>query len=200
MSDVLTFERPPLAPIEFRTAETLDVRFPDRTIELVAVPYDEECVAEHRGRLIIETIAPGAFDGVERRANRVKVNRDHDRERSVGRAVALHPTRPEGLVSELRIARTPLGDETLELAADGVLDASVGFAVFPGHDEWSEDRSRRRCTKCWLSHIAMVAEPAYESANILAVRHVTATPPDSDTPNLDAIRLAQLTERFVHGR
>ena len=66
--DVLAFERPPLAPIEFRTAETLDVRFPDRTIELVAVPYDEECVVEHRGRLIIETIAPGAFDGVERRA------------------------------------------------------------------------------------------------------------------------------------
>jgi len=33
--------------------------------------------------------------------------------RTVGRALAFHPREPEGLVAELQIARTELGDETL---------------------------------------------------------------------------------------
>jgi HK97 family phage prohead protease len=198
MTDVveLDAERPP-QPIEYRFAETRDVRFADRVIEIIAVPYDEEAAVEYRGKMVVETIAPGAFDGVERRANRVKVNRDHERERPVGRAVALHPGRAEGLVAELRIAQTPLGDETLELAADGVLDASVGFAPFPGHQQWSDNQRRRRITKAWLGHIAMVSEPAYDGARVLAVRSAELEVPAVvvPTPNLDQVLLWQMLDR-----
>ena len=203
MTDAAVVELPPPAPLEFRYAETLDVRFPDRTIEVVAVPYDEETVVDHRGRPVIETIAPGSFDGIERRANRVKVNRDHDRNRTVGRAIAFHTGRSEGLVAELRIGRGALGDETLEYAADGILDASIGFAPFPGHEHWAENRQRRRITKAWLGHIAMVPEPAYDGAQVLAVRHLVsdvavAAHPSATvaTPNLDRLRDILLEEKY----
>ena len=104
------------------------------------------------------------------RAARIHVNRDHNRERACGRTLTLYPDRDEGLVAHLRMSPTPLGDETLALAADGVLHASVGFKPLPGGEKWSRDRRQVRLTKCWLSHIALVPEPAYEGAAVLAVR------------------------------
>jgi HK97 family phage prohead protease len=153
------------------------------------MPYTVDAYAVVRGRGVVESCAPGAFDGCERRANRVKVNRDHDLARTVGRAVSLHPSRAEGLVAELRIARTALGDETLALAADESLEASVGFAVIPGGEQWLEQRSRRRLTRCFLDHIAMVPEGAYEG-RVLQVRRVVdrdESAPRAVTPNLDEV-------------
>ena len=179
----------PQAPIEFRMSTELAVDYAERTIELVAMPYNVDAVALVRGRSVVESCAPGAFDGCERRANRVKVNRDHDLTRTVGRAVSLHPSRSEGLVAELRIARTALGDETLALAADESLEASVGFAVIPGGEQWLEMRSRRRLTRCFLDHIAMVPEGAYEG-RVLQVRtadRLDEPAPRVVTPNLDEV-------------
>ena len=42
--------------------------------------------------MVRESVAPGAFDGIEARPNRVKANRDHKLERTVGKAVAFYPT------------------------------------------------------------------------------------------------------------
>jgi HK97 family phage prohead protease len=186
----------PRAPLEFRLASAgvLDVRFAERIIETVVMPYDiDTSVLLNSGRWITESVAPGSFEGVERRANRIKVNRDHDIGRTVGRVVALHPSRSEGLVGELRIGRSALGDETLEYASDGILDCSAGFAPFPGGEQWLEQRSRRRITKAYLGHVALVPEPAYESANVLAVRSSSSSSTSSTaepvpTPNLDQIR------------
>lgn len=190
-------QQQPKAPLEFRRAPDLNVRYADRIIELVAVPYDSETAVMHQGRMVVESIAAGSFDGVERRANRVKVNRDHDITRTCGRAVALYPSRTEGLVAELKIGRSPLGDETLEYAADGILDASVGFAPFPGHEHWLDNRSRRRITRAFLGHIAMVPDPAYQGAQVLAVRSADVAPVAmASTPNLDTVRLWQLQDRF----
>lgn len=187
-------------PLEFRSVEQLDVRFPDRIIEMVAVPYEMPTAIVRRGELITETVARGAFAGVDGRANRVKVNREHDLSRTVGRAAALHPSREVGLVAELRIARTPLGDETLELCACGALDASVGFAPMPGGEQWTDSRQHRRITSAWLGHIALVPDPAYDSANVIDVRMLGNTARDtllrpdeiapqplseSETPRLD---------------
>jgi HK97 family phage prohead protease len=171
-----------------RTAQLVDVSFPERTIELVVMPYESPTMVEYAGRLCSETICRGAFDGIERRANRVRVNRDHNLERTVGRAVALYPSRDEGLVAEIRIAKTELGEETLQLAADGCLDASAGFRPMDGGLEW-DDRNAYRITKGWLGHIAMTPDPAYEGAKVLAVRTAsrTAAAP-SGTPNLDQVR------------
>jgi HK97 family phage prohead protease len=171
LDELEIIERHP--PLEMRSAQVLDVRHPDRTIELIAAPYDEEVPVLRRGEWITETIARGAFDGVELRANRVKVNRDHDVSRTIGRAVALHPNRDEGLVAELRISRTPEGDEALELASDRVLDASIAFAPMRDGESYSEHRTKRRITRAFLGHIALVPDPAYEGAQVLDVRSMS---------------------------
>lgn len=184
---------PPRAPVEFRRAGEFEVDFAQRTITLLAVPWDRDGHIEfppRSGRGAIETVAPGAFDGVERRANRVKVNRDHDEHRTIGRAVALHPSRTEGLVAELRISKTPLGDESLALADDRVLEPSVGMAIAPSWQQWDAARARRRVHKAFLEHIALVPEGAYgeSGAQVLDVRETRPAPVEwVATPNIDAV-------------
>jgi HK97 family phage prohead protease len=200
--DAATSEAP-AGELRFRQAKQLAVSFPERMIELVVMPYEEETVVEHptrKGTMIREIIARGAFDGVQRRAGRIKVNRDHDVSKVVGRTVALHPSREEGLVAEVKISNTPLGDETLTLADDEVLDASAGYLPMPGGEKWLT-RSSVRIVKGWLGHIAMVPEPAYEGSRVLAVRAAVASAAEGQqaqlpTPNLDQVRAWLLEEQF----
>lgn len=186
----------PLGEVEYRTARQIGVDYPNRTIELVVMPYDQEALVPWQGRMVTETFARGAFDGIERRANRVKVNRDHDVTRTVGKAVAFHPSREEGLVAEIRIARTELGEETLALADDEILDASAGFLPMPGGERWPA-RDQRRIERAWLAHIAMTPEPAYQGARVLAVRSQTSEPSGRVlTPNLDRVRALLLADEY----
>jgi HK97 family phage prohead protease len=190
--------------LEYRAATVADVNFPKRTIELIVMPYESPTQVGHRGRMITEVVSRGAYDGVERRTSRIRVNRDHDLRRVVGRASALHPSRQEGLVAELRIANTPLGDETLALAEEEILDASAGFALL--HDETTgkikdgaevwETQTRRRLNHLWLDHIAMTPDPAYEDARVLSVRNAEHTAAEG-TPNLDSLKLAELEELYA---
>jgi HK97 family phage prohead protease len=169
-------------------------------VTILAVPYDVDTPIYRHGEWITESVSPGAFAGVEHRARQVKVNRGHDIERSCGVARALHPDDPRGLVADLRISETPLGDETLALVADGVLDASVGFAPMgPAGEVWSEHRQRRRVVKGYLGHIALVPNPAYDTTHVIDVRAAAAPTtasmslPGSDTPRLNEV-LARLAE------
>jgi HK97 family phage prohead protease len=187
-------EAAPRAPVEWRAAvEVSGVDFADRIIEVVVVPYDEETTVEYppgSGRAIIESVNRGAFDGLGKRPGRVTANRDHDVRRVVGIAKAIHTDRSNGLVGEVKISRTPLGDETLQLADDGVLGASVGMAVKPSDQIWSEGRSRRRIARAFLDHIALVPNPAYQGAEVLAVRSQLSPPPfelPPATPYLDEV-------------
>lgn len=169
-----------------RDAQLVGVSFPKRLIELIVMPYETEATVPYQGRQVTETIARGAFDGIERRANRIRVNRDHQLERTIGRAIAFHPSRDEGLVAQVKIAKTDLGDETLTLADDGILDASAAFAPMAPL-QW-EGRSKYRVAKAWLGHIAMTPDPAYEDARVLSVRGAVLTPAGPGTPNLDEVR------------
>jgi phage head maturation protease len=86
----------------------------------------------------------------------------------------------EGLVGEVKIAKTVIGDETLELCADGCLSASAGFALMHenglsgpikrGAEIWENNRTVRRLKELWLDHVAFVPNPAYEAANVIDVR------------------------------
>jgi len=188
--------------IEHRSAQLAEVNFAKRLIELIVVPYERAAEIVLRGRLVTEVVSRGAFDGIERRSSQIRANRDHQRERTVGRAVALHPSRREGLVAEVKISRTPLGEETLVLADDGVLDASAGFGLLrengrvkAGAEVW-ETRDRRRLNHLFLDHIALVPDPAYEDAKVLAVRAASAAAATVDaaastTPNLAALQLLE---------
>jgi HK97 family phage prohead protease len=191
----LTEDIAPAGAVEERRSvgSVAEVQFPERIITLVAMPYDAETSrADGRFR---ESFAPGAFAGIEHRNGRIRVNREHMLHAPVGRVTRWVSDRPDALVAELRVSKTPLGDETLELAADGVLDASVGFMPFPGGEVWTENRSKRRITKAWLHHLALTADPAYEGANVLEVRSTTTEKVSSSaTPARDEM-MALLRER-----
>jgi phage head maturation protease len=185
----------PAGQLWVREAQLVDVSFPERTIELIVLPYEKPALVPWERRMVKETIARGAFDGIERRANRIRVNRDHELQRTVGRAFAIHPSREEGLVADVRIAKTELGDETLELAADGCLDASAGFLPMAGGLKWLT-RSAYVITKGWLGHIALTPEPAHDT-RVLAVRAAAAGDEQpSATPNLDEWRALIAEDRL----
>lgn len=192
-------------PVEYRAAQVASVSYPKRTIELVVMPYEQEATVVHQGRLVTEICSRGAWDGVQRKGGKIRVNRDHDITRTCGRAVAFHPSRQEGLVAEIRVSSTLLGDETLALADDDVLDASAGFAllldnetgrVYEDAEVW-ETPSRRRLNKLWLGHIALTPDPAYTEARVLAVRTADAELPVPRTPNIDQVRLWQREDAIV---
>lgn len=189
----MTDEETPRAPIEFRDSAVAGVNFAQRIIEVVVMPYDETAIVEYRGELWNETHLRGAYDGIEKRPGRVRGNRDHDDKRLVGKAVKFFPSRAEGLVANVRISQTPLGDETLALANDDVLGVSAGFAARGRDQEFDRRTMTRRIRKAFLDHIAFVPSPAYRGAGVLAVRsgvQVPASPelPMLQTPGLDELR------------
>ena len=81
-------------------------------------------------------------------------------------------------MASVRIARTDLGDETLVLADDDCLGASVGFAVTAKGQELNRANRSRRIKTAHLDHLAFVPDPAYVGAGVLSVRAglLTATP------------------------
>lgn len=185
--------------LRFRSGAQLGVSFPKRLIELVVSPYEEPALVEMKGRMVSETIARGAYDGIQRRSGKVRANRDHEVGRPCGVVSAFHPSREEGLVAEVRISKTPLGDETLELCDDGVLGVSAGYRPHddPGSEQW-QGRSRVRIQKAYLGHVAFTAEPAYEGARVLSVRTADELVEGEriETPNLDVVHGWLLSDQY----
>ena len=181
-------------PIEIRSATVAAVDYPDRTVSLVAAPFDEWAAVEYRGRIIEECIARGAFGAVQNRARKFTVNLEHDPDRWVGTVTDLDPEDPRGLVAAVKMRRCADGDQALNDAADGLLGASIGMAVAPRDETFTD--GRRLVRKAFLDHIALTATPAYVGAEVLEVRNAPPTivpPVESPTPNLDRI-LAQRRE------
>lgn len=184
--------------VEVRAAASVEVRFADRMIDLIAVPYEQPTKVLYRDRMIDETVARGAFEGVQMRAHEFKVNRAHDLERPIGWVRKFKPRDDRGLVAEIGpIRNTRDGDDALELAADGLLGASIGFAVLHPEDEtWTVDRRSRTINRAWLDHIALTGNPAYPGAKVLAVRAGDERPAPVATPNLDQVLAELLAERY----
>jgi HK97 family phage prohead protease len=186
-----------MSEIEYRdSAKVVGVSFPKRTIELVVMPYNEPTEIEHRGRIVKESVAPGAFDGIERRPNRVRVNyqhQDHELRHLLGRASAFYPARPEGLVATVNIRKGEHGNDALEAADAGDLGASAGFGVMPGGETWP-DHETRRLTRLFLDHIALTPTPAYRGAEVIAVRKAQQDP--VGRPNLEIVRARELERLY----
>lgn len=187
----MTDPTPVRAPLEYREASVISINFDQRVVEMVAAPYDEEAVVEWRGELWHESFMRGAWDGIEKHAGRIRINRNHDKTKTVGKVINFYPSRDEGLVVEARIAPTDKGEDTLILASEDMLSASAGFSV-RGSDQILE-RPFRRIRRAFMDHIAFVESPAYQSARVLSVRGdeepvlATALPPIPATPNLDEV-------------
>ena len=119
------------------------------------------------------------------------MNRDHDGRRTVGKVASFYPSRDEGLVAAVRIANTPLGDETLALADEDCLGASVGFAVRGSDQELDRTTRQRRIKRAFMDHLSFVPDPAYAGAGVLSVRGVTQQASDLKplvTPEMDEFK------------
>jgi HK97 family phage prohead protease len=165
----------PAGPLEFRSAQTMDVSLADRVIHVVAVPYGETATVPYQGRWIEESISNLAFLDVDKQENRsrIRATREHRPELLFGRVVTVDPLRPDGLHAEIKASRTALGTETLQLSHDGLLDASIAFRIPTGGERW-EGRDRRRVVRALLHEVSMVAEPAYKGARVVSVRDANA--------------------------
>lgn len=182
--------RPP-GPVEWRSAVVADVNRRERIVEVIAVPYNEETLVEYppgSGKTIMESVLPGAFEGIDTRSHRITVNREHDYGKTIGIARNLYPSREEGLVAELRISPGPSGDDALGLAEDGAIGASVGMMVRKAPTDQRVVGNRRHIIRAFLDHIALVAIPAYGGAQVLSVRDALAPREPVLTPHLDEVQ------------
>lgn len=166
-----------------RAAAIDDVAFGKREITLIAVPYNQETdVFDWGGEATKEKFLPGSFNGIESRTKSVTLNRDHERARVIGVATAFDTKSERGLISTWKVSNTDLGTESLQLAADGVLRASIAFTA-RSQDVAVKD-GVRSIYRAFLIHTALTPEPAYAGAEVIDVR--TGEPiADSPTPNLD---------------
>lgn len=194
MTDALMdgVERAPLAPIEHRYAgvKVGDVDFAQRLITVVAVPYGQPAQVEYRSEIWNELFERGAFDAIVAAPHRVRANRDHNKTRTIGKVVKFWPEREEGLVAEVRVAKTPLGDETLALADEDMLSASVGFGVRPSDQILERRTMTRRIKSAYLDHLSFVESPAYEGAQVISVRDTTG----GEAAKLEPIRTPLLDQ------
>jgi HK97 family phage prohead protease len=182
-----------------RSSTIADVDTKLRLVDLIAVPYDEETDVIWRGEDWRESFDRSAFTGIEDHAGRVRVNREHVKGDTVGKVVSLTPGDPVGLRTVVKVAKSARGDDTLALAEEDMIGASVGYRVRQPSDVQFNRRTRvRRVMRAFLDHLAMVESPAYAGAQVLAVRDgdtpVEVTSPLQATPMLDAILDDELFE------
>jgi phage head maturation protease len=169
-----------------------DVNFKDRVIEVIAVPWDEEAEVVWRGEPWKELFERTALNEASREKVRIPVNRQHNRSDTVGRIVGLNPLgHQRGALASVKVARTERGDETLQLASEGMLGASVGYFIRKKSDVLILRRSMtRRVQRAFLDHLSMVEDPAYKGAETVAVHdlwtpHPAAGEQPLRTPVLD---------------
>lgn len=154
------------------SAPVLDVNQRQRIVTVVAVPWLQRARVPFRGEIWAEVFERGAFSAADLMLDphRVRVNREHNPSLAVGKAVHFDTSDPRGLIADLQLSRTTLGDETLALAEDQALSASIGFGVLPGGEARDRYTKTRKITQAVLDHIALVQAPAYVGAAVLAVR------------------------------
>lgn len=167
--------------MEHRDAgEVQRVTASERLIDVIAVPWEQPTEIRWQGETWTETFQRGAFDGQQAD---VRVNREHERGRTVGKIIEVDPSHSDGLWVRVKVAKTQLGDETLALAEEDMISASVGFTVPRMGDMRIDRRNKtRRVLRASLDHLSLVEAPAFVGAKVLAVRG------RSDTPHLDAVR------------
>lgn len=177
--------------VEWRAGETTDVKFPERTVTVLAVPYERPTdLVVYQGRQYVESFARGAFSGIEDRPRQVAVNREHVKGTTVGK-VARFADSADGLIAEIRVAQTPAGDEVLTLVDERMLWPSVGFYIKRPSDQELNNRSTpptRWIKRAFIEHLSLVEAPAYADVDIVAVRAEETVDPVSspiETPMLD---------------
>src|SRR5215208_6475857 len=134
-------------------AAVLDVDPDSRIITCIAAPYGQTALVPFRGTTWREQFEPGAFDGAD--ASKIRVCREHRRHDTVGRVVKFDFGDARGLLADIRIAATSRGTDTLQLAREGCLSASVAFGVRAGGEILDQRNKTRYITKAFLDHVGL---------------------------------------------
>lgn len=138
----------------------------ERIVSGIAVPWDRPTRIDSS---LTESFARGAFARQMRDPLRIPFARDHLPHGGalIGRVTMLRDD-TAGLYAEARISPTPAGDETIALIRDGALDSlSIGFRADQNRQLPGGVMQRLRAT---LSELAVVLQPAYAGAKVLALR------------------------------
>ena len=130
----------------------------ERTVIGRAVPYDQPTdVGGYK-----ESFVRGAFGAIKKNLPLL-----YQHNEPVGKITATRDA-DDGLHISARLSETPRGEEVLTLLRDGVLDSfSIGFQ--PKQSKRSEDGTTVR-TGAVLREVSVVTFPAYEGAQVAAVR------------------------------
>ena len=143
---------------------------------------------------VTESFERGAFaKTLQERGDRIPLYQQHESRTTlpVGTSVSWQNT-DDGLIADFRMARTERAREVLELAEDGMVSGlSVGFVPIRNRSEMRGDRQHVVRVEARLDHVGFVAQPAYDDARVLAVRHFD---PDDDQT---APRLARWRGTFL---
>lgn len=143
----------------------------ERRIDAIAVPYNQFATVSDGTEVMFK---PGSLpeDGKNPR-----VFMYHDSKMVVGSVVERVSTE-DAMLASMKISRTTLGDEALVLAADGVMDVSVGVNIL----EYTEDKQGRMIVTAaeWLE-LSLVPIPAFAGATITDVAASAETPDTPDT-------------------
>lgn len=142
----------------------------ERRIDAIAVPWNVFATVSDGTEVMFK---PGSLP-VEGKAPRVFMY--HDSSQPVG-IVAERVSTDEAMLASMKISRTAAGDDALVLAADGVMDVSVG--VNPTEFSY-DDMGRMIVTAADWMELSLVPIPAFAGATITQVAASAETEPDTE--------------------
>ena len=143
----------------------------ERRIDAIAVPYNVFATVSGGQQVLFK---PGSLP-VDGKNPRVFMY--HDSTKVVGSVVERVDT-PDAMLASMKISRTALGDEALVLAADGVMDVSVGVNILQA----TEDKQGRLIvTEAEWQELSLVPIPAFAGATITDVAAQADTDPDTES-------------------
>ena len=131
----------------------------ERRIDAIAVPYNTFATVSGGQQVMFK---PGSLP-IDGKAPRVFMY--HDQTKPVG-IVAERVDTPEAMLASMKISRTALGDEAMILAADGVMDVSVGVNPI---DFTTDKQGRVTVTRADWMELSLVPIPAFAGATITEV-------------------------------
>jgi HK97 family phage prohead protease len=148
-----------------------------REIEARIVPWNS-VIQTSAGR---EMFARGAFSDTQ--AGDVVLRMSHQ-DPPAGRGLSIED-REDGAYMAFRVSKTQKGDEILTLASDGVTKGvSVGFETVPGGTEYRSVDGHRTAvyTRAVLREVSTTWMPAYQQAQVLAIREQEEETPVAENP------------------
>lgn len=176
-----------------RSFELRDAEIKGRTLELACVPFDREAwVSDHEGEYR-EVFRHGAFAGVINDPRRTQLRYAHSEDLKDRLGIGLELREDAAyLHGAFRVTQGERGDHLLDLVRSGDLaGVSVGFMA--GASRRTGDLVERLRVK-QLVEVSLVDAPAYQEAEVLAVRQAREL--DAERARLrawaDAIRAAAL--------